>query len=323
MSHEGIEPTTAEPAELPYDPRFVAAALAAAGLSIGAAILGLGLMVGMSRSTVPLAPVMATLLLIQVPGALTVLVLSIFGRMWRRGLDAATTAVLLATTLGADLMLWPFIATQTNVNFVAFGNCVSPFGSCSSDDSADLWIGVGIQTLLLALVLSCLAHWLWRLRPTASERRTHRLALLGIAVALAAVIAAIDANIDAPSVSLHVSDSNGQDSSVGPGSGSGDQGGSVILVNDLGHTVRLVYCPHQNCSHQKARTMASGATAMFKAPGGVDPDSFVVLGSGSQPVCQTVDGSFPGGPPGAATQPLSSADPESCGMDVDTLTVPH
>lgn len=329
MTDEGVEPTTAEPADLPYHPRLVAAALACVGVSIGGAILGLGLMVGMSQSSIPLAPVMATLLLIQVPGAIAALVLSILGGMWRRGLDAATTAVLLATTLGADLMLWPFIATQTHLSFVALGSCISPFGSCSSDDSSDLWIGVAIQTLLLALALSCLAHWLWRFRPQAFEQRSNRLAMLGIAVVLAAVIAAIDANIDSPITSLHINDSTGSDSSFGsfppasPGSGSGDQGGSVLLVNDLGRSVRLVYCPHQNCSHQKAHTMAPSATATFKASSGLTPDSFVVLGSGSAPLCQTVDGSFPGGPSGANMQPLSSADHETCGLDVETLTVPH
>ena len=330
MSNDGVEPTTAEPTELLYDQRFVAAALACAGLSIGGAILGLGVMVGVSKSSITLAPVMLTLLLVQVPGAVAALVLSILGGMWRRGLDAATTAVLLAATLGADLMLWPFIATQTNVSIVGFGRCVSPFGSCDYNGSTDLWIGIGVQTLLLALMLTCLTHWLWRLRPDVPQQRGNRLAMVGIAVLIVAMLAAIDSNIST-SHSVSINDSNGSSFGsfppVSPGSGSANRGGSILLVNDLGHTVRVVYCPHQNCSNQKARTMASGATSTFTAStfttsSGTAPDSFVVLDSGSAPVCQIVDASFDGSP-GANLQPLSSADPGSCGMDVNSLTVPH
>lgn len=328
MTDEGAQPTTPAAAGPEYDQRLIVAVLACVGISIGGAILGLGVMVGMSKSSIPLAPVMLTLLLIQVPGAIAALVLSILGGMWRRGLDGVTTAVLLVTTLGADLMLWPFMATQTNVSIVGFGQCVSPLGSCSSDGTADLWIGVGVQTLLLALVLTCMAHWLWRLRPASFAQRNNRLAMLAVGFVLAAVVAAIDGSIST-TVSVNISDSTGPNSDFGsfppvsPGSGSGTSGGTVILSNDLGRSVRVVYCPHQNCTHQKARTMASGATAPFHGVStSMMPDSFVVLSTGAAPVCQTVDPNFEGA--GSMNiQPLSSADRETCGLDVQTLTVPH
>lgn len=315
-----------QPITVDYQPRLVAAALACVWFSVVAVMVAMGLIVALqgahSSSVAVVVPVIAMLFFVQVPGAIALLVLSILAGMWRPWLDAVMSAVLLLTMVATNLMLWPLIEAQPGVGFFACSQDGCTFGPSTTD----LWIGVGVQTLLLAILLVSTSHWIWRLRPDTSSQKTNRLAIAGIALVCAAILAAVDANIPTGSITTSISDSNtfsggSASASSGPPAASA---GPVLLTNDLGHTVRVVFCPRQICSGQAAHTMKAGASATFTGNGGKIPDSFVVLGDGSAPKCQTTD--IPdgfGGPAGMNVQPLSSADAETCGMDVQTLTVPH
>ena len=324
---DGVESQTSAIADTtPENPRAVAAALACVWFAVGSVVVGMGLILGAenSDSARVLVPIIITLMFLQIPCVIAVLVLSIFGGMWRSPLDAVMSAVLIVLTLGADLMLWP-LTTQSGFGAVSYGPCdgSGPCGPRTSD--TDLWIGVGAQTLVLAILLVSSAHWIWRLRPDTAHQKANRLGLLVVAAAFVAALIAIDTNIDTGSQPGTPEPAFGSQSSFGSGSGPGSGPSQVTLTNDLGYPVRLVYCPLQRCGGQKATLMAANASATFTvhSSGGV-PDSFVVLSSGNQPICATVD--FPMGGMSGADQPdvpLSTADAGTCGSDLQSLTVPH
>lgn len=305
-----------------YHQRFVSAVLACAWLAVICAIIGTGLMLlvdGLTAAAV-LMLLIVTLMFLAIPASVAVLVMSVVGGMWNRWVDGIITAALLLVTLSADLVFWPLAASQTNIDFASLGGCMAGGGGCSTGSDTEFWVGVGIQILILVALLVCTSHWMWRLNPQTSKRRSQTIALVALAVAGAGILAAIDLNIPAgPNLQRQFADYNGGSgwfaySPTDTGPGSGPTGGPTTLVNDLGHPARVVYCPLQNCAGQPARTIASGASASFPDKSTMtDPDSFVILGS--PPLCQTVDG------PGGDTMPLSSADAQTCGMDVQTLTV--
>jgi hypothetical protein len=314
------EELTAEPPTkaADYNPRLIAAALACVWFAVVCVMAAMGLILILqsahSASTVIAAPVMALLFLVQVPAAVGVLVLSILGGMWRAWIDGLMAAALLLSMLAVDLILWPLIESMPGIGSVSCSQEGCSFGSSTTQ----LWIGVGVQTLMLAILLVVTAHWLWRLRPAAVAQKANRLTIAGIALVCVAILAAVDANISTGSATMSITGS-GMFSSGSASSSSGpsdvNPSGRVNLTNDLGKTVRVVYCPGQDCSGQGARTLSPGAQTTFTAKGGSLPDSFVVLDAGS-PRCGIGD-------PTAGPMPLSSADAGSCGMDVQTLTVPH
>ncbi|MGN6721361.1 MAG: hypothetical protein ACTHJM_01970 [Marmoricola sp.] len=302
-----------------YNPRLIAAALACVWFAVLGVMAAMGLILILqsahSASTVVAAPVMVLLFLVQVPAAVGVLVLSILGGMWRAWIDGVMSAALLLSMMAVDLILWPLIESQPGVGFTSCSQDGCTFGSSTTD----LWIGVGVQTLLLAILLVVTAHWLWRLRPQTGAQKVNRLVIAGIALVCAGILAAVDANISTHTATMSITGSgmfSGGSASSSSGPSDLTAAGPVNLINDLGKTVRVVYCPGQNCSGQSARTLAAGAQATFTAKGGSMTDSFVVLGARSRPICGLADSTM-------GSMPLSSADTETCGMDVATLTVPH
>ena len=317
----GEEITTTPPRSRPdANPRLAVAALACVWFSIASVVAAMGLMLAVQGSNPNgvLLPMIQSLLLLQVPAAIALLVLSILCGMWGTRLDSAVTAVLLVAVAAADLMLWPIAASPSRL---ALGACLDTCGSGTTN--ADLWTGVGIQTLVLALLLVCSAHWLWRLRPDESDQKSNRLVVLAVAAVFVVALAAIDANID-------TSSSPSSPSPFNSGSGFGTSGptsaptpslaptGKVTLSNDLGQTVRVVYCPQRNCTGQHARAMDTMALATFTTYGTAQaPDSFVVLDGPNGPSCATV------GKPGDGHVLLSSADSGACDTDLTTLSVPQ
>ncbi|HWU31279.1 MAG TPA: hypothetical protein VN108_00320 [Marmoricola sp.] len=309
-----------------YQPRFVTAVLACAWLAVTSSTVGSGLMLLVDGSTTAatlMLPIV-TMMFLAIPAVIAILVLSIVGGMWRRWVDGIMSAALLAVTVGSGLMFWPVLATQINTDMTVIGNCFASSGPCSTRGSnTDIWIGAGIQAVILAILLVCTSHWTWRLRPEASQRRSQNQGLIALALACAAIVVAIDLNIP---TTRSIDDSNSNAgffsySPQGPGPGTTDSGpgsmmapgGQTTLTNDLGHSARVVYCPHQNCSGQQAHVIEPGATQSFTSTSGPMPDSFVVLDDGSGPKCQLAD-------PMGGNTPLSSADAQTCGIDVQTLT---
>lgn len=311
----GEEITTTPPPSRPdTHQRLMVAALACAWFSIASVVAAMGLMLAVqgSNPSVVLIPMMQSLLLLQVPAAVALLVLSILGGMWGSLLDSAVTAALLAAVAAADLMLWPLTSSSSGI---AFGACPD---TCGSATNTDLWIGVGIQALVLAILLACSAHWLWRLRPDDSDQRANRLLAVAVAAVFVVALAAIDSNIDtSPSQSRYSSGfgMNGPSSRPTP---SLAPTGKVTLSNDLDQPVRVVYCPQRDCTGQHARAMDSMALANFTTYGSSGtPDSFVVLDGPEGPACATV------GKPGDGHVLLSSAASNLCDTDITTLSVPH
>lgn len=93
--------------------------------------------------------------------------------------------------------------------------------------------------------------------------------------------------------------------------------GMVRVHNDQQETVRVTFCPQQDCRGQFAHRLREGEHLDFKVQAGVVPDSIVVRTGDGAARCEVVSPSD-----GSRSLPvrLSETDARTCGADVDSMT---
>jgi uncharacterized membrane protein len=290
-------------ASKPYKPRAVITAVSCAwlavlsGLAINPPLLSQfgaeGVIVG-----VTIAGAVNSL------ASLVVLITTIVGGMWRRWKDGLSALAFILIAVSTPVLV---LGTLTSSDTGGNSSCnvrVSSIciGLPSSPTSIFMRVLLAVVILIVAV---CTIHWTRRLMLQSGRildggaRRW-----LVVAVSILGLVGAATA--------------------VSPVHFTGPGPGKVRVRNDLGETVKITFCPKQECSHQATRRLRDGDHLDFKLRSGDTPDSVVVQDHhgtrcGTLPMADEMSDPAETITGDTRMNLSDNVDTDSCGADVESM----